>query len=759
MAQVMRVLRAATVALVSACGADKLPPLSLVQSFNVTPSGAVDTLALGKVVFNFPPNAVSQSVEVTATAATGPSSPTVDTGTVYSFQPSMTFNVPVTVTVKYQGTTLPQGVRANELGLYKVVGNVWKLDSASVVDTVAKTVRASLTGFSIHGILGAPVATVAVSPTARTIHVADTLTLTAVARDDSSNVLPGRGVSWHSSSTATATVTSAGLVTGVAVGTDTVTATVTAEGVSGFAIVTVTAVPVASVTVSPTADTIAVQGTAQLTATVRDSAGNTLSGRVITWASSDTTKAKVSSTGLVTGIAAGAATVTATSGGKSGSSVITVTAAPLPVASVTVSPAVDTIAALATVQLTATLKDSLGHTLSGRVIAWASSDTTKAKVSPTGLVTGVAAGSCTVTATSETKSGGAAIVVTAASGVNPVFQDNFDTGTLAAAQNGYGWDPVGSRVTVSSGQKHSGTYSLEFDAGPDPLGEFVPVSGTGANGSFTRSSGTWTANEWTTNANALVWPVLANGQLVAGAPFTVTSNDATTLHFTGDATNAVSVSGEAAYGNQGSLDGSFHFGAYVTEVWIEFWWYVPSNYAQRLHNNFNAASANNKLLLVWNDTYSGATDWEPGWEFYPNYTNGAGAQVTGTGTSWLWPTVNSTVNGSIITVPTPYTVNLAASAGDVYIGTGGYVVPGQWNQMRYHFKASSAYGNTDGVMEHWVNGTLVFQKTNGSFYGAATPFYRTLHHGYLIGSANSGYTQETKFYIDDFKIYDQNPAW
>jgi len=89
-------------------------------------------------------------------------------------------------------------------------------------------------------------------------------------------------------------------------------------------------VPVATVTVSPASPSVQVGQTAQLTATLKDANGNTLTGRTVTWTSSDTTIAKVSATGLVTARAAGLATVTATSEGKSGTSAVTVTAAPPP---------------------------------------------------------------------------------------------------------------------------------------------------------------------------------------------------------------------------------------------------------------------------------------------------------------------------------------------------------------------------------------------------------------------------------------------
>src|SRR5437588_11355151 len=88
--------------------------------------------------------------------------------------------------------------------------------------------------------------------------------------------------------------------------------------------------PVATVTVAPATASVQVGLTVQLTATTKDANGNTLTGRTVTWSSGNTGIATVSSSGLMTGVAAGSATITATSVGQSGTSAITVTAAPPP---------------------------------------------------------------------------------------------------------------------------------------------------------------------------------------------------------------------------------------------------------------------------------------------------------------------------------------------------------------------------------------------------------------------------------------------
>ena len=285
----------------------------------------------------------------------------------------------------------------------------------------------------------APVASVSVTPSSANVAITGTVQLTATPKDANGNPLTGRAISWSSSDNTIATVSSSGLVTGVAAGTVTITAT--SEGKSGTASITVAGAPVATVTVTPASASVQAGQTVQLTATLKDASGNILTGRVVTWSSSNTTAASVNSAGLVTANAAGSATITATSEGKTGTSTITVT--PVPVASVTVAPATTSVATGGTVQLTATPKDANGNPLSGRVITWQSSDNTTASVNSSGLVTGVKAGGpVTITATSEGQSGTAAVTVTAASAaqfdhVFIVIEENNDFSAVTSSSMPY----------------------------------------------------------------------------------------------------------------------------------------------------------------------------------------------------------------------------------------------------------------------------------------------------------------------------------
>ena len=166
------------------------------------------------------------------------------------------------------------------------------------------------------------VATVKISPDTLTTMTGQTTQLTAAVSDAAGKVLLGRVVIWSSQRSDVATVSTSGLLTGVALGRDTITATV--DGVSGKAVVTVLTPTPAKVTVSPDSTGIPSNGTLQLTAILDDGNGRTLSGAPVTWATRNPAVATVSRAGLVTAVAAGRDTITASSGGKTGVAVLDV---------------------------------------------------------------------------------------------------------------------------------------------------------------------------------------------------------------------------------------------------------------------------------------------------------------------------------------------------------------------------------------------------------------------------------------------------
>ena len=177
---------------------------------------------------------------------------------------------------------------------------------------------------------GNSVAMLIVSLSPSTLLVGQTGTATAAAFAADGSAVTVTDIVWASGASTIATVSAAGLVTGVSTGQTQILATV--SGKQAVATVTVSVsvpalVPVSAVALSPTSASILAGQTQQLTATTQDVSGKTLTGRVVTWTSSNVAIATVSSTGLVTAIAAGTATITSTSEGKTATSAITVSSA------------------------------------------------------------------------------------------------------------------------------------------------------------------------------------------------------------------------------------------------------------------------------------------------------------------------------------------------------------------------------------------------------------------------------------------------
>lgn len=165
-----------------------------------------------------------------------------------------------------------------------------------------------------------------------------------------------------------------------------------------------------TVTVRPsTAELTALGNTVELTADVQDQNGEAMTGVTVTWASSNSGVAPVNGSGLVTAVANGEATITATAGSASGSAEMTVAQV---AGAVTVSPAELEFTALDdTLRLSAEAVDANDHPVGGAVLSWASADASVAAVDSTGLVRSVGNGEAAITAMSGPWSDTAAATV------------------------------------------------------------------------------------------------------------------------------------------------------------------------------------------------------------------------------------------------------------------------------------------------------------------------------------------------------------
>ena len=169
-----------------------------------------------------------------------------------------------------------------------------------------------------------------------------------------------------------------------------------------------TNIAVTGVTLSPTTATLNVGGTQQLTPTVLPS---NATNKTVTYSSSNTSIVTVNTTGLITAVATGSATITVTTqdGTKTATCAVTVNTPNVAVTSVSLSPTTATLTVGGTQQLTPTV---LPSNATNKNVTYSSSNTAIATVNTTGLITSVAAGTATITVTTQDGSKTATCTVT-----------------------------------------------------------------------------------------------------------------------------------------------------------------------------------------------------------------------------------------------------------------------------------------------------------------------------------------------------------
>jgi uncharacterized protein YjdB len=518
------------------------------------------------------------------------------------------------------------------------------------------------------------VAALVLTPAAATLAPGGSVALQASPRDAGGTVVQGSAVAWASSAPAVATVDAAGVVRGVAAGAATVTAA--SGAVSAAATVTVQAAAIATLELSPASATVDVGGTVALIPVARDAAGNVLTGRPVAWSTSDASVATVTS-GQARGVAGGTAAITVSAEGKAATAQVTVRAA---VATVAVEPTTATIDAGGTVSLRAVARDGAGNVLSGRPVTWVSSAPAVATVASTGVVTGVSAGTVSVYATVEQRTGSAQVTVRVPAPPPPT-------------PSGMPVPQPGNVVFLDT--RAGGAHSIQSAA----ITTVQQALSAGASANLGAGAGGYTGP----------------GALGFGRVDFTTDVD-------GRGTNAFRFNWTRAAGNPGGCGGAEDAD--------------PAN-----DGTYNAVSQHSQYLR-FDPLLNG-----PGREVYLTYSLWAGRTATGGGTGTdavgtfqhqaltgghkmlVWFRRNAAGTGSTSAG------RITATAGDGTRGVelhwqgeegGSPSVPDQYgspafdlNQYRnqvvtvaYRFRAESALGARDGIVQQWMNGRLVLDLHN-----------------------------------------------
>jgi uncharacterized protein YjdB len=396
-----------------------------------TDDAAVATVTAGVVTAVAPGSA---TVTATVGSHTGSAAITVTTATVTAIAV-----LPATATTA-AGTTLPFTADATlSDGSHQdlTTSAAWTSSAPNVATVVSTTGVATAVGAGTATITaafagtsgtarltvsGATLVSIQIDPLDPVVgvNVAIVFTATGIYSDGTRADLT-RTVTWSSSAAGVVTIDATGRAMTRARGTSVVTASLAAAAgaTSASSTVTVTAATLDSITVSPPSATLMVGGTAILRAIGHYSDGSSadLTTTVI-WTATPAAIASVSNAGAtggtVTALAAGTATIAATSGTVSGTAVITVSVARL--VAINVNPAAASIPAGSALPFTAQgiFADGSIRDVTTQV-AWQSSTDTVATVSnlagQSGSVTGVSAGTATISATLTGVTGTATVTV------------------------------------------------------------------------------------------------------------------------------------------------------------------------------------------------------------------------------------------------------------------------------------------------------------------------------------------------------------
>ena len=168
----------------------------------------------------------------------------------------------------------------------------------------------------------------------------------------------------------------------------------------------------------------------------------------------------------------------------------------------------------------------------------------------------------------------------------------------------------------------------------------------------------------------------------------------------------------------------FTMGNNLTEVYVRYWLYIPSNYAHR----DSPGGDNNKFFRIWDDNY--------------------GHVKLG---SSLWPQSPSNPSAGSYLMLERANYNEPGMGGYNFPTAQNFISPadyGKWMRIQLYFKLDTGSGNAR--MKVWKNYALVLD--SGNFANPAGPYLNAFQNGYILGWSNSGFNELTELYVDDFTM-------
>jgi hypothetical protein len=577
------------------------------------------------------------------------------------------------------------------------------------------------------------------------INVGESVTLRA-----SSTVRRSRMIRWSSSNSSIVSVSSSGTITGRAAG----AATVTARGSNGswsqfrisvVSTTTRTAPVVAVVDIAVPSPTMTVAGTMTLTATAWDSAGVAITGRTVAWSALGTA-VTVSSTGVVTAVAAGSGDVRATVDGVTAARTITV-AAPT-VASLTISPKTGaTLAPGATRQFstTATWSDlatravGVTYTATGGTISSSGLYTAGQLIGSFMVIANCGCGRADTAAVSI-----AAVVVpaqltrltispktaTVNAGATQQFAATANWSTGATSLPPIAYSATGGVVTSAglwTAPSTSGTYKVILAHSGGTLRDTATVTVQGttvvappANGVAVVFSDDFESGGFTTTQNGVRWTALPWIEMASG----FARRGSKSMAFKqGDSKEWA----EAQFGGLPRL----------SEVFLQYWLYQP-NGAENPSVGPDVVvpgARNDKFFRLWGGTYTGVDDIKFGASTWNGRLGVEYKRNALNGTLWAMGEGGDPISPEVVSYHS-------------FIGNSSY--KGRWVRIRIQARAATP-GVDNGVIKMWLDDSLILSRERLRAYaaGAGKNYFEA---GYLLGWAANTFPVGQRMYLDDFSI-------
>jgi uncharacterized protein YjdB len=458
-----------------------------------------------------------------------PANPTLAAGTMQQFKATADLS---------DGSTMDVSATAAWSSGDTTIATVNASGQASGVKAGTATITArymNVSGTSKLTVTAATLKTITVTPANPSIVAGLTQQLTATGTfSDGTAQDITMTATWASGTTATATISNAGLATAKAAGMTAITAT--QMGITGKTNLTVTAATLTSIQVTPNPGTTNIGGaTVQFKATGNFSDGTAQDiTTMATWFSSNTALAKIGAmTGLATPASTGIpgnATITAAFLGRTGSAVLIVNNATL--TSLDITPLNGSIAAGTTQQFAATghYSDGSSADVTSQTM-WQSSTTTVATIDGTGLAKAVAVGMTTISASFGGLTQSTGLTVTAATITGLSISPNPGQTYLGGPNVQFT-----ATATYSNTTTQNVTTSATWSSNNNAIATVGAMTGLAAPGTTTAGTVTITAMFMGQTATATL--VVGSAQITAlnVTPPTASIAAATTQQFTATAT-------------------------------------------------------------------------------------------------------------------------------------------------------------------------------------------------------------------------------